>query len=150
MKTEKIIHVRMSEDLHSRLNEEASKKGVSASSIIRNAISDSPYSSNPYHSTSLLFVFAYLEQARCEPKDVCEYEVRHLLDIINNHYPNLEKGLQLLFDNVIIGLEEVLEDMINDEENMSGYVSFGNKETNNIQVDFNKFYELTDGRLPYR
>ena len=149
MKNETTIHVRMPEELHLQLNEEASKKGVSASRLIRDAISDSSSTSNPYHSTDLLFVFAYLEQGSYESKDVCEYEVRHLLDIINKHYPNLKKGLQLLFDNVISGLDEVLKDMIKDEENMSGSVSFGNR-VSDIQVDFNNFYELTDGRLPYR
>ena len=149
MKAEKIVHARMSEDLHSRLNEEASIKGISLSRLIRDLISECINSSNPYHSTDFLFLLAYMESNRFDDKYVCEYEIKHLLDIINKHYPNIEKGLQLLFDSVIIGLEEVLEDVIEYEDSESMSIRFGTKERD-IQVDFNKFYKLTDGRLPYR
>ena len=149
MKNETTIHVRMPEELRLQLNEEASKKGVSASSLIRDAISDSSSTSNPYHSTDFLFSLAYMEYYNDRYKFVCMYEVKHLLDIIKKHYPNLELDLQLLFDKVLFGLNDVLKLMMEDEDSESESIRFGS-EVGDIQVDFDKFYELTDGRLPYR
>ena len=142
------IHVRVPEYLRLRLNEEAFRKGISLFHFIRYLTRKVLDSSNSYQSTDFLFLLTYMKYNSFKYKDVCEYEIRHLLDVINKYYPNLERELQLLFDNVISDLEEVLKDIINDKENMLGSVSFGNIGSD-IQVDFNKFYGLTDGCLPY-
>ncbi len=111
MKNESTLHVRMPEELHLRLNEEANSKGISSSRYVRDSISNSFAPTNSYHSTDLLFLFAFIEYNREDSKSVCIYEVKHLLDIVNKHYYNLEIGMQYIFENVINGLKSILNDM---------------------------------------
>ncbi len=149
MKNNKVIHARIPETLYETISDIAGREGITISDYFRNQLSQSIKIENPLHSADLLFVFAYIESNGDSCKDVCGYEVKHIINVINRHYQNLEPELQLVFDEVITKMNRFLKKV-----NLFGFneeliLCFGEDE-DSINFDFQTFYKCTDGRLPYR
>ena len=149
MTKDKIIRFRISDPVYEAISKKVREKGMTMSDYSRDTLMKSVMTTDPLHTTDLLFVFAYLEYNRNELKGVCTYEVKHLIDIINKHYPDLEYELQKVFDKLILGLNNILRDMAMYKDNDEYYISFG-KANNEIDFNYDLFYKYTDGRLPYR
>lgn len=149
MKNNKIIHTRVPDTLYEGISKKADIDGITISDYCRKQLTKSVEYENPLHATDLLFVFAYIESNCGTCKDVCAYEVKHILDILEKHYFYLEPEMKLIFDEVIIKMERFLKNV-----NLFGFndeliLCFGNR-PDDINFDYNRFFNCTEGKLPYR